>query len=97
MIIKIFFQTLSVVKSTGLKLKLKFPRTTQIEWTYSKDDFARSGQDAGWVDMVSYEPGLKPKIEINPNLTFYLGDEIEIPLLITGSHDVMGFEELPDG
>ena len=67
-----------------------------IEWTYSKDGFARFGQDAGWVDMISYEPGLKPKIEINPNLTFYLGDEIEIPLLITRSHDVMGFEGLPE-
>jgi len=30
--------------------------THALQWTYSKDSFAAAGQDAGWVDQVSFVP-----------------------------------------
>ena len=67
-----------------------------MTWAYAKDGFGDSGQDAGWVDMISFEFGLKPKIEIAEEFNFYLGDKVVIPIESTRPYDSLGFEGLPD-
>ena len=36
------------------------PGSQSLQWTYSKDSALSSGNDAGWVDQVSFVPGATP-------------------------------------
>lgn len=56
-----------------------------LTWTYSKDDSISVGQDAGWVDLVMFEPGYHgPDASISPGDITYSpsnplpGDTVEI-------------------
>lgn len=44
--------------------------THTLRWEYAKDDLVNSGQDAGWLDEVSFTPGgTAPEIQVQPNGT----------------------------
>lgn len=65
------------------------PGTHAVQWSYSKDRSGRGGQDAAWVDQVSFEPSTGLTIVSAPQpQTSYAGSTALFSVLARGEQPI---------
>ena len=66
-----------------------------LTWKYTKDEGFSEGVDAAWVDKFVYIKKAQPIISVENNLSFYLGEIVQIPITIENISKPVIFDNLP--